>query len=75
MGDFISGLFGGSTRATEEAKRQQDLSRVAQLRQEQTAQDQKAETARQLSGAGKAVRGNRLLIAPEAGGLADKLGG
>ena len=75
MSDFISALFGGSTKASEDVKRQQELARVAQLRQEQTVQDQKAETARQLAGAGKSVRGNRLLIAPEAGGLADKLGG
>lgn len=75
MGDFISGLFGGSTKASEEQKRQSDLARVAQLRQEQTAQDQKAETARQLSGAGKTVAGSRLLLSQESGGLAQKLGG
>ncbi len=73
MTQFISSLFGSSS-AEKEAERSRQMAEIAQQRQAQQLQEQKAETARQLAGAGKSVRGQRLLMSSESGGLADKLG-
>jgi hypothetical protein len=84
MGTFVKGIasiFGGGAdtsaaqaQANAQAQQQRDLANIAQNRQEQAAQDQSADTAKQLAAA-KPVRGRRLLLSGDSGGLASTLGG
>jgi hypothetical protein len=68
--EMASQLFGGgsSKKAEREARRQRELSEIAQKRAEQRAQEEGATTGEGMAAIRRAPRGQRLLLAPETGG-------
>lgn len=78
MGGLVKGLFGGgqssaSTAALAEQQKERELTQIAQARQRQAAADSAAQTSGQLTSM-KTVRGQRLLLSKEEGGVSSTLG-
>lgn len=69
MSTLVQALFSDpSKKASEDQQQQLELTQIAQARAQQQAQDEAAATAGALAAA-KPVRGARLLVSKEAGGL------
>ena len=78
---FVQAITGskGAERRAEQARqaadRDRELARIAQERQAAAQQESAQTDARKTGGGARVARGRRLLIAPEAGGLASTFGG
>jgi len=76
MGGLLKAIFGGgddSKKMLQEQQKQREMTQIAQARQGQEARDNSSDTAGQLAAA-KSVRGQRLLLSGNDGGLATTVG-